>query len=163
MSSNSRRRPLRHSKCSACAARRCLQFSQSHTLKSMTLISLEARFRPLDAAAHVARSSASRRNFTPAHKKAVTPCGATAFQSGRQDSNLRPFDPQSNALPGCATARTCLFADVFYHSGGGRVTSVTEWCHVCDLESLGFDRHVTSGTSASTENSITLDRIKRKP
>ena len=26
-------------------------------------------------------------------------------KSGRQDSNLRPFDPQSNALPDCATAR----------------------------------------------------------
>ena len=27
-------------------------------------------------------------------------------KSGRLDSNQRPFDPQSNALPGCATART---------------------------------------------------------
>jgi hypothetical protein len=31
-------------------------------------------------------------------------------KSGRQDSNLRPFDPQSNALPGCATARPCSAA-----------------------------------------------------
>ena len=28
--------------------------------------------------------------------------------SERQDSNLRPFDPQSNALPSCATPRYCL-------------------------------------------------------
>jgi hypothetical protein len=27
------------------------------------------------------------------------------YWSGRQDSNLRPLDPQSSALPGCATPR----------------------------------------------------------
>ena len=39
-------------------------------------------------------------------------CDSTFFesqppstQSGRLDSNQRPFDPQSNALPDCATAR----------------------------------------------------------
>jgi hypothetical protein len=32
-----------------------------------------------------------------------------SLQSGRQDSNLRPFDPQSNALPDCATARVLLY------------------------------------------------------
>ena len=27
------------------------------------------------------------------------------YWSGRQDLNLRPLDPQSSALPGCATPR----------------------------------------------------------
>ncbi len=31
---------------------------------------------------------------------------AWACESGRQDLNLRPLDPQSSALPGCATSRT---------------------------------------------------------
>ena len=29
----------------------------------------------------------------------------TKIWSGRQDLNLRPLDPQSSALPGCATPR----------------------------------------------------------
>ena len=29
----------------------------------------------------------------------------TKYWSGREDSNLRPLDPQSSALPGCATPR----------------------------------------------------------
>lgn len=40
----------------------------------------------------------------PLYFSRVTP-HRLASKSGRQDLNLRPFDPQSNALPGCATAR----------------------------------------------------------
>src|SRR6185503_15083621 len=39
------------------------------------------------------------------HEKKRRPLGATGFSSGRLDSNQRPPDPQSGALPGCATAR----------------------------------------------------------
>ena len=35
------------------------------------------------------------------------------IKSGRQDSNLRPFDPQSNALPDCATARNSCNASTY--------------------------------------------------
>ena len=34
------------------------------------------------------------------------------LQSGRQDLNLRPLDPQSSALPGCATSRIAFFLDM---------------------------------------------------
>jgi hypothetical protein len=33
------------------------------------------------------------------------------YPSGRQDLNLRPLDPQSSALPSCATSRHPAYAD----------------------------------------------------
>lgn len=38
--------------------------------------------------------------------------------SGRQDLNLRPFAPKANALPDCATPRSCKnnFAGLFLHN-----------------------------------------------
>ena len=33
---------------------------------------------------------------------------STDYQSGRRDLNPRPLDPQSSALPSCATSRPCL-------------------------------------------------------
>lgn len=35
---------------------------------------------------------------------------SAAFRSGRRDLNPRPLDPQSSALPNCATARSALYA-----------------------------------------------------
>ena len=35
---------------------------------------------------------------------------SAAFRSGRRDLNPRPLDPQSSALPNCATARSALDA-----------------------------------------------------
>ena len=37
-------------------------------------------------------------------------CNSAAFRSGRRDLNPRPLDPQSSALPNCATARSALYA-----------------------------------------------------
>ena len=34
--------------------------------------------------------------------------GTIGFLSGRRDLNPRPLDPQSSALPNCATARQCI-------------------------------------------------------
>jgi hypothetical protein len=42
--------------------------------------------------------------------------GVEGRWSGRLDLNQRPPDPQSGALPGCATPRPCEF----YHTSGGR-------------------------------------------
>ena len=44
--------------------------------------------------------------------------------SGRQDLNLRPLDPQSSALPGCATPRLRreIVADI---QGPGKASAVT--------------------------------------
>ena len=39
-----------------------------------------------------------------------------SFLSGRQDSNLRPLDPQPSALPGCATSRNVLPLNQIIHS-----------------------------------------------
>ena len=39
-----------------------------------------------------------------------------SFLSGRQDSNLRPLDPQPSALPGCATSRNVLPSVPITHS-----------------------------------------------
>ncbi len=58
---------------------------------------------------HVARgSSRSSRHRREGDAFASAPLpfqGMLEYWSGRQDSNLRPLDPQSNALPGCATPR----------------------------------------------------------
>ena len=52
---------------------------------------------------------AGRKAPSPRHGESSTcplPREAGSFEkSGRLDSNQRPFDPQSNALPDCATAR----------------------------------------------------------
>ena len=40
-----------------------------------------------------------------APEKLRNPCRPVKTWSGRQDLNLRPLDPQSSALPSCATSR----------------------------------------------------------
>ena len=49
------------------------------------------------------RTAKGRFRISP--KPALT---CDCLQSGRQDLNLRPLDPQSSALPSCATSRCCL-------------------------------------------------------
>ncbi len=64
--------------------------------------------RAVRRAVHVTRLSPGGRSGKK--QKPRNRCDSAAFRSGRRDLNPRPLDPQSSALPNCATARSALYA-----------------------------------------------------
>lgn len=59
----------------------------------------------LDAASRGETAESVRPDRGPKTKKALQPSLVTGPLSGRPDSNRRPPEPHSGALPGCATSR----------------------------------------------------------
>ena len=60
---------------------------------------------PLDAASRCETAESGRPDWGPRNEKGPTTVQVAGPQSGRPDSNRRPPEPHSGALPGCATSR----------------------------------------------------------